>query len=197
MKGKVKETKENIENMETKADIKNLTSDENTPNEEANSSKLKVKLKELKQKLETKEKELQNSLEKFQRLAAEFDNFKKRTAREKEQIYKDSVVEVVASFLPVIDNFERALALIKNIETGENSLKEGVEMVLKQLKEVIISFGVEEIVSLGTEFNPELHNAVMHVEDEAYGQNQIIEEFQKGYIYKEKVIRHSVVKVAN
>lgn len=125
---------------------------------------------------------------------AEYDNFKKRTAKEKERIYSDSIGSTAAQLLPVIDNLERALA---SFTDTDNEFYKGFELVLKQTKEIFEKMGVSEIVSVGESFNPELHSAVMHVEDENFGENVVVEEFQKGYMYKDKVIRYAMVKVAN
>lgn len=150
----------------------------------------------LKAELEEKTKQCAEYLEKLQRAAAEFDNFKKRTVKEKEALYADAVCDVICAFLPVLDNIERALAAITE-DSSAQSLKDGVEMVFKQFWDVLKSIGVEQIAALNEQFDPMLHNAVMHVEDETVGHNVIVEEFQKGYIYQDKVIRYSMVKVAN
>ncbi|MBR1659679.1 MAG: nucleotide exchange factor GrpE [Oscillospiraceae bacterium] len=127
------------------------------------------------------------------RLMAEFDNYKKRSARERENIYTDVRVDTVTRFLPVYDNLERAL----NAETADEAYKKGVEMTFQQLMEVFKKLGVEPIEALGQKFDPTRHNAVMHVDDEAYGENEVVQELQKGFILGEKVIRFSMVKVAN
>lgn len=144
--------------------------------------------------LEEKEAELLTKAEQYQRLLAEYDNFKKRTIREKEGIYTDGVRDTVSELLPIIDNLNRALDAF---EDKESEHCKGVEMVLKQTQEAFKRLGVSEIKSVGEQFDPELHNAVMHIEDDAVTENTVVEEFQKGYIYKDKVIRHSMVKVAN
>lgn len=144
--------------------------------------------------LEQKEQELAAVKNQMMVLAAEYDNFKKRTVREKERIYTDSVGDTVAQLLPVLDNLERALAAF---EDQDNEYYRGVELVKKQTEEIFEKIGVEPIAAVGEEFNPELHNAVMHVEDEAVTENTIVEEFQKGYRYQDKVIRYAMVKVAN
>jgi molecular chaperone GrpE len=132
----------------------------------------------------------------LQRTAAEFDNYKKRTAKEMGSVYNDAAVDIVAAFLPVVDNIERAVQASSK-EADAASLKEGIDLVFRQFKEVMAKLGVEEIKSLGEKFDPNLHNAVMHVEDPEYGESVIVEEFQKGYTLKDKVIRYSMVKVAN
>lgn len=134
--------------------------------------------------------------DRMQRLAAEYDNFRKRTQKEKERIYDDAVCDVVSKFLAVIDNLERA---VQASDMDESSgLKEGVNLVCRQTMEVLEKLNVKPIEAVGKPFDPELHNAVMHVEDENLDDNIVAEEFQKGYIYKDEiVIRHSMVKVAN
>ncbi len=149
---------------------------------------------ELKEQLEKKQAETDALNDKYLRTVAEYDNFKRRTVKEKEQLYKDSACDIISQILPVIDNLERALLAFGD---KENEYYKGVEMVMRQTEEIFSKMGVEAIKSVGEEFNPELHNAVMHIDDENYGDNIIAEEFQKGYKYKDKVIRYSMVKVAN
>ncbi len=135
----------------------------------------------------------QEDSERYLRLMAEFDNYKKRSAKEREAIYTDVRVDTVTKFLPVFDNLERAM----KTETADEAFKKGVEMTFNQLTDVFRKLGVEEIESVGKPFDPTLHNAVMHVEDESLGENEIVEEFQKGFKIGDKVIRFSMVKVAN
>lgn len=150
----------------------------------------------VKEILTKKDVELKEWMDRTQRLAAEYDNFRKRTQKEKEKIYTDAISDVVAKFLPIADNLERALKAAENEENG--GLKEGVTLVFRQISDIFDKLDVKPIEAVGATFNPEYHNAVMHVEDEAYEHNIVVEEFQKGYIYKnEIVIRHSMVKVAN
>lgn len=163
---------------------------ESIPNEGAN------ELEKLCEQLDMKTKQCDEYLNMLQRTKAEFDNYKKRTAKEKIDLYSDAVSEVIGAILPVLDNLERAIQAA-NGEDNSGSLKEGIGLVYRQFKDVFKNIGVEEIKGAGESFDPNLHNAVMHVNDEAYGENVVVEEFQKGYIYKEKVIRHSMVKVAN
>ena len=127
-------------------------------------------------------------------LVAEFDNFKKRTIKEKENIYTDSVCDVVTEILPILDNLERALAAFENKESGEYK---GVEMIQKQTLDIFAKIGVEQIEAVGASFDPQKHNAIMHIDDNTVADNIVVEEFQKGYSYKDKVIRYSMVKVAN
>jgi len=150
----------------------------------------------LREELEEKTKQCSDYFDKLQRTAAEFDNYKKRSVKEKESLYSDAVADVVGALLPVLDNVERALQAVC-ADSSAQSLKEGVEMVYKQFRDAFKEIGVEEIPAVDEQFDPMRHNAVMHVEDEALGHNIVVEEFQKGYIYKDKVIRYSMVKVAN
>ena len=151
---------------------------------------------ELQNKLKAKEKEYDELKDRLQRTMAEFDNFRKRTIKEKAVLYDDGIRSAVELILPVIDNFERALSAAQK-DDNSNSFLQGMEMIYRQFKDILTSMGVEEIKAVGETFNPNLHNAVTHIEDEAFGENEIVEEFQKGYIFKDKVIRYSMVKVAN
>jgi len=153
-------------------------------------------LETLNEALAQKEAENRELIDRMQRLAAEYDNFRKRTLKEKEKAYSDACADVITRILPVVDNLERALKASEAVE-GQ-SLREGINMVLKQINETLDKLGVKPIKAVGETFDPNLHNAVMHIEDEAYGASEIVEEFEKGYIYKdETVIRYSMVKVAN
>lgn len=151
---------------------------------------------------EKKDSELESALsqvaglsDKLMRTAAEFDNYKKRTAREKDEYYKNAVCDTIAQLLPVLDNLERAVSAAEDAgETG--SVLDGIKMVQKQFCDALTSIGVEAIDAMGQEFDPERHNAVM-TGDGGDKENTVIEEFQKGYLYKDKVIRHSMVKVSN
>ena len=140
---------------------------------------------------------LKNSEDRYLRMAAEYDNYKKRTQREKDARYDDAVIDTVSAFVPIIDNIERALAVEVESEEAKKVL-EGVTMVKKQFDEVLKNLKVAPIEAVGNEFDPNFHNAVMHIEDESIADNTVVEEFMKGYIYKDsKVVRHSMVKVAN
>ena len=136
---------------------------------------------------------LAEAAEKYLRLAAEYDNYRKRTAKEKEGAWTEAKAQTVAAFLPVYDNLERA----QKQETTDEAYKKGVEMTMKGLQDALTGLGVEVIPALGETFDPNRHNAVMHVEDEEAGENTIVEVFQQGFICGEKVIRFSMVKVAN
>ena len=145
------------------------------------------------EELEALKQNLTDQEDKFLRLAAEYDNYRRRSQKEKESAWADSKAETAAAFLPVYDNLERALKQ----ETADEAYKKGVEMTMTQLKEVLSKLGIQEIPALGEAFDPNLHNAVMHVEDENAGENTIVEVFQAGFRTEEKVIRFSMVKVAN
>ena len=131
--------------------------------------------------------------DRFLRLAAEYDNYRKRTAKEKEALWAQAKADTAVAFLPVYDNLERALKQ----ETADEAFKKGVEMTMTQLKEILAKLGIEEIPALGETFDPNLHNAVMHVEDESAGENTIVDVFQAGFKSGDKVIRFAMVKVAN
>lgn len=156
---------------------------------------LQKRVQELEKSLEDKTEQFDRYFDMLQRTAAEFENYKKRTAREKASICGDTTCDVVLKFLPVLDNIERALNVAD--KEHDSSLKEGIMMVYKQIKDVLESLGVEAIAAVGEEFDPELHEAISHINDEDYGENEVIEELQKGYRFGDKVIRHSVVRVAN
>lgn len=136
--------------------------------------------------------ELDALKDKYLRTVAEYDNFRRRTVKEKENIYTEACADVLKQMLPVLDNLERALVTDGSLE----DLKKGIEMTMRQFQGALEKLNVQEI-SCDGEFDPNLHNAVMHIEDEAYGKNAIVEVFQKGYTRSEKVLRYSMVKVAN
>lgn len=156
------------------------------PEQEAAADPLLEELEKLRKQMDEKE-------EQYLRLAAEYDNFRKRSQKEKEGIYQGAKSDAVAAFLPVYDNLERALKQ----ETADEAYKKGVEMTMTGLKEILTKLGVEEIPALGETFDPALHNAVMHVEDENAGENTVVDVFQAGFKLGEKVIRFAMVKVAN
>ena len=177
----------------------NNTTDASSNGEQSNDQleEFNNKINALSEQLKEKTTQAEQFFSMLQRTAAEFDNYKKRANREKESLYSEAVADVVAAFLPVADNLDRALKACKSENHDFNALKDGVEMVIRQFNEILSKLGVVEIKALGEKFDPNLHNAVMHVEDDTVGENTIVEEFQKGYMYKEKVIRYSMVKVAN
>lgn len=153
-------------------------------------------IKEENKKLAEENSRTQNEVEvlkdRLARTVAEYDNFRKRTAKEKEGIYTDACEDVLKEMFPVLDNLERAISVEGSIE----DLKKGIEMTVKQFNNALEKLNVEEILT-DSEFDPHFHNAVMHIDDEQYGKSQIVEVFQKGYKKGDKVLRHSMVKVAN
>ena len=156
----------------------------------------KEKSKLFKKKKDPKDEKIEELSDKLLRQMAEFDNFRKRTEKEKSAMYEIGAKDIVEKLLPVVDNFERGFTTVAE-EDKEDAFVTGMEMVYKQLMTMLEGVGVKPIEAVGQEFNPDLHNAVMHVEDETVGENIIVEEFQKGYTYRDSVVRYSMVKVAN
>lgn len=149
-----------------------------------------------KPKKDKKDEKIEELTDKLTRQMAEFDNYRKRTEKEKSGMYEIGAKDVIEKILPVIDNFERGLAAVPE-DQKEDSFVTGMEMVYKQIMTTLDGIGVKPIEAVGQEFNPDLHNAVMHVADEELGENIVAEEFQKGYTYRDSVVRYSMVKVAN
>ncbi len=149
-----------------------------------------------KEKKDKKDEMIEELNDRVKRQMAEFDNFRKRTEKEKAQMFETGAKHVVEKILPVVDNFERGLAAIPEADKG-NAFAEGMEKIYKQMITVLEEAGVTVIEAVGQEFDPNLHNAVMHIDDEEVGENIVVEEFQKGYKYRDSVVRHSMVKVAN
>ena len=164
--------------------------------EEPETEKEKGSFFKKKEKKDKKDEKIEELTDRVRRQMAEFDNFRKRTEKEKTQMFETGAKSIVEKILPVVDNFERGLAAVTEEEKG-TPFVEGMEKIYKQMMTVLEEAGVKPIEAVGQEFDPNLHNAVMHVEDEGFGENIIAEEFQKGYTYKDFVVRHSMVKVAN
>lgn len=154
--------------------------------------KLETENAELRASLDDALKKLSAANDDYLRLRAEFDNFRRRTMKEKEGVYSDTVCDVVRAMLPVLDNLERAVQY-----TPDDAQDAGIAMILKNYIEILKGLGVTEIEAQGAAFDPNLHNAIMHVDDENYGENEIYNVVQKGYIMGERVIRHALVMVAN
>ena len=152
--------------------------------------------RKLKKEIEKKDELIKEQNEKYIRLMAEFDNYRKRTEKEKAGMYAMGAKDVVEKILPVVDNFERGFSLVAE-EDAEDPFTEGMQKIYKQLMTTLTDLGVTPIEAVGKEFDPNLHNAVMHVDDESVGENIVVQEFQKGYMYKDSVVRHSMVQVAN
>lgn len=163
---------------------------------EAGGKTKKKSARALEIELKKSEEKLADITDKYQRLMAEFENARKRNAKEQSRMYDIGAKEVLAKLLPVVDNFERGLDALSE-EEKEGAFAQGIEKIYQQLMTVFDEIGVKAMDAAGKEFNPDFHNAVMHVEDEEFGENQVVEEFQKGYMYKDSVLRHSMVKVAN
>ena len=150
-------------------------------------------VEELKAKLKAEKEKSDEYYDHLNRNMAEFDNFKKRISKEKDMMYNSISANIVSELLPIIDNFEKAL----NAETSDESYKNGMVMIYNQLIESLQKIGVEEINALNTTFDPNFHEAVMHIEDENFGEKEVIEVFRKGYKIGDKIVRHAMVKVAN
>ena len=187
---------EAVENEET-IEKETVVNDESNKEENVDASEGSENTEEdeldmIKKQNKKLQEELDATKDSLLRLRAEYDNYRKRTAKEKEGIYSDAYVDVIKEILPIIDNLERAIAADGSLE----DLKKGVEMTMKGCQDAFNKLGIEEIDATG-EFDPNFHNAVMHIEDENLGTNVVAEVFQKGYKKDNKIIRHTVVKVAN
>ncbi len=163
---------------------------ENTPETE------KEKKEAKKDKKDPKDAQIEDLTDRLRRTMAEFDNFRKRTEKEKSAMFEIGAKDIIERILPVIDNFERGLASIPEDAKG-SAFANGMEMIYKQLLKNLEDAGVKSIEALGQQFDPNFHNAVMHIEDEKFGENIISQELQKGYMYRDSVVRHSMVQVAN
>ena len=184
---------ENLETEHTEAD--NGETSAGTENQEAETRENEAK--EAKDaKKDPKDAQIEELQDRLKRQMAEFDNFRKRTEKEKAAMYEIGAKDIIEKILPVLDNFERGLAAVPEDEKG-SSFAEGIEKIYKQFVKTLEDAGVETIEAVGRQFDPNLHNAVMHVEDEKYGENEIAMELQKGYKYRGSVVRHSMVQVAN
>ena len=186
------EAKEAEDAQETETAEAAETEAEDAQESEEDSKKKKRKEK----KKDKKDAQIEELTDRVKRQMAECDNFRKRTEKEKSQMFETGAKSIIEKILPVVDNFERGLAAIPEEEKG-SAFAEGMEKIYKQLMTTLEEIGVTVIEAAGAEFDPNLHNAVMHVEDEELGENIVAEEFQKGYKYHDSVVRHSMVKVAN
>ena len=189
---------EQDEAAETKGSVEEEASKETEESQDTKDTESREKKKFFakKEKKDKKDEKIEELTDRLTRQMAEFDNFRKRTEREKSQMYEIGAKDIIEKILPVIDNFERGLAAVPE-ESKEDPFVEGMEKIYKQIMTTLEGVGVKPIEAVGQEFNPDFHNAVMHVEDEEAGENIITEEFQKGYMYHDSVVRHSMVKVAN
>ena len=195
----VKEAVENAEAMaeenaepseEASAETANESSEESSKEEKEGKKPFKKKEK----KKDKRDEQIEQLTDRVTRQMAEFENFRRRTDQEKAQMFGNGQKAIVEKILPVVDNFERGLA---TVEEGADPFADGMLMIYKQLLTTLEEIGVKPIEAVGQEFNPDFHNAVMHVDDEEVGENIVVEEFQKGYMMNDTVVRHSMVKVAN
>jgi len=191
MSKKNKEKKEKPVTEETASETEELR--EEAPVEEVPAEEAPKEEAPKESELEKAQKALAQEHDQYLRLAAEYDNFRKRSRKEKEALYTDVKAETAGKFLPVYDDLERALAN----ETADEAYKKGVELIMAEFRKIMTGLGVEEFGEAGEAFDPNAHNAVMHVENEELGENVIAQVFQKGFRIGEKVIRHAVVQVAN
>lgn len=173
-----KERNEVIDSEKNENNIENKNSDE---------------IIELKKQIETQKIQIDETEDRLKRIAAEFDNYKKRNAKERDGMYNSLIADIISGFLPIIDNLEKAV----EAETKDEEYKKGIELVLKQFKDVLSARGVTEIETVGKTFDPELHEAVSSVQDDTKGEKEIVQEYRKGYMIGNRVIRHSMVIVAN
>ena len=164
--------------------------------EEPETEKEKGSFFKKKEKKDKKDEKIEELTDRVRRQMAEFDNFRKRTEKEKSAMFEIGAKDIIERILPVIDNFERGLASIPEDAKG-SAFANGMEMIYKQLLKNLEDAGVKPIEALGQPFDPNFHNAVMHIEDEKFGENIISQELQKGYMYRDSVVRHSMVQVAN
>lgn len=178
---------------ETAQDTKAADENTQTEKEEKKDSKKKEKKEDKKDK---KDEQIEELKDRLMRTMAEFDNFRKRSEKEKSQMFEIGAKDIIEKVLPVIDNFERGLNAIPD-DLKENPFTQGMEQIYKQLLSVLEAAGVTPIDAVGKEFDPNFHNAVMHDEDDSMGENIVAEELQKGYMYHDSVVRHSMVKVVN
>ena len=185
----ITEYQEDVAQEETEAEVEETEDSEETTEE-------KKKLFGRKPKKDPRDEKIEELTDRVTRQMAEFDNFRKRTEKEKSAMYEIGAKSVIEKLLPIVDNFERGFLTVAE-EDKEDSFVKGMEMVYKQILTMFETIGVKPIEAVGQEFNPDLHNAVMHVDDETVGENIIVEEFQKGYTYHDAVVRYSMVKVAN
>ena len=191
-----KEQQTEMEETSEEVTDEELAEEKDSEAGEDGAEKKDKKLFKRKPKKDKKDEQIEELTDRLTRQMAEFDNFRKRTEKEKSAMYEVGAKDIIEKILPVIDNFERGLSAVTE-EQKDDSFVTGMEMVYKQIMTTLDGVGVKVIEAVGQEFNPDLHNAVMHVEDEEAGENIIVEEFQKGYTYRDSVVRNSMVKVAN
>jgi len=187
---------ETEEKAEEETEEKEAEETEAKTEESEEDKKSEKKLFGKKNKKDKKDEKIEELTDRLTRQMAEFDNFRKRTDKEKSQMYEVGAKDIIEKILPVVDNFERGLDAVKE-EDKEDPFVQGMEKVYKHLMTTLEEIEVKPIEAVGKEFDPNFHNAVMHVDDENFGENIVAEEFQKGYTYRDSIVRHSMVKVAN
>lgn len=178
VKVQVETTEEATDNVETNVETEETT-EENESSKDTKKDKKDEKIEEL--------------TDRVTRQMAEFENFRKRTEKEKASMYASGAKDTIEKILPIVDNFERALAC----ESSDEAFKDGMDKIYKMMVKNLEEMGVTPIDAAGKPFDPNLHNAVMHIDDDSFGENEVVEELQKGYMYRDTVLRHSMVKVAN
>ena len=191
----IEEKAEETLDPDTPESVEAEASPETAEDESPLKHKDKKKLKKAEAEIEKLTAQLAEEQDKYLRLMAEYDNFRKRTAKEREGIYTDAYCDALSQILPIIDNLERAAQY--SADDPDSPMAKGIELTIKSCVEALNKMGVYEIEAIGKQFDPNLHNAVMHIDDEDFGENEIVEVFMKGYIKGEKVLRFSMVKVAN
>ena len=199
VKEAVEEAKKEAEASKDEAEeakTEEVSEEQEAETEDQTEEKASKKIFGKKDKKDKKDEKIEELTDKLTRQMAEFDNFRKRTEKEKSQMYEVGAKDIIEKILPVVDNFERGLDAVPE-EKKEDPFIQGMEKVYKQFMTVLESVEGKPIEALGNQFDPNFHNAVMHVEDENFGENEVAEEFQKGYMYRDSVVRHSMVKVAN
>ncbi len=192
MAEEIKETVIEDAAPESEASSDKKQKDSSSKKADKDSKKLKKELEEANKALSEKEAAYTELNDKYMRILAEYDNFRRRTQKEREGIYSDAYSDAITNILPIYDNVERAVQYSEG-----DKVSEGVALIMKGFADTLDKMGITEIPALGEKFDPEIHNAVMHVEDEAYGENEVIEVLQKGYRRGDKIIRFAMVKVAN
>ena len=189
-------TEETAEREPLEVSAEEVSEEKESKADKKKAKKQDAKIAELEKKLAEKDAALAEQNDKYMRMMAEYDNFRKRSAKEKEGTYSDAYADALTSILPIIDNLERA-AQYNTEDTAATNMGKGLELTLKSFIDTLAKLGVHEIEAEGKTFDPNLHNAVMHVEDENAEESQVVEVFMKGYAKGDKVLRHSMVKVAN
>ncbi len=186
---------ETVQNEDTESQTENEDVNDASAEDEKVSGREKKKSKKLEAEIDKLNAALSDEQDKYMRLYAEYDNFRKRSVKEREGVYADAYCDALVQILPILDTLERAAQF--SAEEAESPMAKGLELTLKSFAETMNKMGVCEIEALGKEFDPNLHNAVMHVDDENTGENTVIEVFMKGYKKGDKILRHAMVKVAN